>query len=85
MSSKGMREGSKHESAVDGREVGRSEGAKQPSQDTKKLLFKTDEGRNGAASIIFIYVEISKSNFLLLIIKVNFLNIYTSQIMLFRL
>ena len=60
MSSKGMREGSKHESAVDGREVGRSEGAKQPSQDTKKLLFKTDEGRNGAASIIFIYVEITE-------------------------
>lgn len=38
----------------------RSERAKQPSQDTKNLLFKTDKGRNGAASIIFIYVEITE-------------------------
>lgn len=40
--------------------MGRSERAKQPSQDTKNLPFKTDKGRNGAASIIFIYVEITE-------------------------
>lgn len=44
MSSKGMREGSKHESAVEGREVGRSEGAKQPSQDTKNCFLKLLKG-----------------------------------------